>query len=63
MRCFDQCLHDFAFQAWHADIESGLQEVSAVRIAQINFGIDLQISRQFDFHFACGQAHRTDKAS
>jgi hypothetical protein len=57
-----QGLSHFAIQTRQTDVEARLEGVSAVGQTQVHFGVNGQVSRDLDFHFAGRKPYRPFEA-
>ena len=62
MRRLDQLLGDRAIDTGNADVETGPQEEGAVRIVQVDRGVDRRLARQLDLALGGGEAQRAEVA-
>ena len=62
MRLLDKLARPLGVDAGKADVQARLQEVGAIRLAEIDFGIDGGLCRKTDLALAGGKADRADEA-
>src|SRR5688500_17550594 len=58
MRGVDQRLRDPALYTRQGDVETRLQEVLALQVAQVDLGVDRGIGRKARFHLRGRKSHR-----